>query len=350
MNPEIRSRAAGERCARRTLIRLLYAASIWRSATTRLLPLCGASAWWVTLLCLLPGFGTAALLRWLMHLTRAATLTEALRAALGKLGAAAACAVLAGLLLVEGTASMTALITLFTQGIGTRGTQLTLAILTGVILLLSMHREGLSRAAHFLRWGMAAVAVLVAAYLLGDAKADHLFPLYGEGRTAAMEAIRAGLSIAWPIALLLTESPQGRSRLAGGILPAFCAAGALLLMTLAIPHEVIIRHTDLAQTMLLAVRFVPNAVKVAAQSLMMLVFFLSIGASAQLASASICMPLRQRPEWLPYVLVAALIATQAADIPLLWSGLERIEPWLLLPLLALAVLALPAALLRRRTP
>lgn len=350
MNPVTRSRVEGERRARLTLIRLLCAVSIWRTATTRLLPLCGASAWWVTLLCLLPGFGVAALLRWTMHLTRSATLAEALRACLGRFGAYALAAVLTVLLAVEGVSGMTALITLFTQGIGTRGTQLTLAVLTGVLLLCCLHREGLSRAAHFLRWGIVAAAVLVGAYLLADARIDHIFPLYGEGESAVLTAIKVGWSLSWPITLLLTvEPPQKDGRLQRGIFPAFCAAGALLLLNLSVPQEIMTGAAGLADSLLLTVRSVPNAVRVIGQSLMMLTFFLGVGASAQLAANSLCMPLGHMPAWLPYALAAALIAAQAVNTSMLWGLLEEVSTWLLVPLVLLALVCLPIALIRRKT-
>lgn len=350
MNSAIRSRVAGERHTQLTLIRLLCAVSIWRTATTRLLPLCGASAWWVTLLCLLPGFGVAALLRWTMHLTRSTTFAEAVRACLGKFGAYVAAAVLFLLLAMEGVSGMTSLITLFTQGIGTRGTQLTLAVLTGLILLMCLHREGLSRAAHFLRWGIAAAWVPVVACLLADARLDHIFPLYGEGESTILAAVRAGWSLAWPITLLLTvEPPQPDIRLQCGIVPAFCAAGALLLLSLSIPRESLTGNAALADSLLLAVRYVPNAVRVVGQSLMMLTFFLGVGAAAQLAADAVCLPARRQPDWLPYVLAALLIASQALEISRMWALLESIATWLLAPLLLLALVCLPIAWIRRKS-
>lgn len=349
MNRQALSRMDGERRAQRSLVQLLCAVSIWRTVMTRLLPLCGVSAWWVALLCLLPGFLTAALLRLVMHLSHVDTLTEALRTCLGKVGVWAASAVLTVLLLIEGVSCMTALMTFFTQGIGTRGTQLTLALLTGAILLISLHREGLARAVYFLRWGMIAAALLCAAFLLAEARPDHLFPLHGEGSSVTMQAILTSLSLSWPIALLLTVEPCGGGRLRSGVLPAFGAVGAVFLMTLALPHEVLSRSSALAGSLLLPVRYVPNAVRIVAQSLMMLAFFLTIGASAQLAAVSVCIPLRNRPGWLPYALVGALILTQAVDVSQLWQGLEVIGPWLLAPLLMLDILCLPIALVRRRS-
>lgn len=347
MNQQARSRLDGEHRAQRSLVLLLCAVSIWRTVVTRLLPLCGASAWWVALVCLLPGLLTAALLRLVMHLTCADTLTEAIRACLGKAGVWAASAVLTVLLLLEGAASMTALMTFFTQGIGTRGTQLTLAVLTGTILLFSLHREGLSRAVYFLGWGMLAAALVWGAFLVGEARVDHLLPLYGDGRSVAVEAIITSLSLAWPLVLLLgvPRCPGGRLRC--GTVTALGTVGAVLLMTLAMPHELLRQYTSLADTLMLPVRDVPNAVRILGQSLLMLAFFLGIGASAQLSAASVCIPLRSRPAWLPYVLVGALILTQAADASLLWRALETIGPWLLAPLLLQALLCLPIAFARR---
>ena len=43
-------RRQAEQCARLTLIRLLCAVSVWRTVITRILPLCGAAAWWYHLL------------------------------------------------------------------------------------------------------------------------------------------------------------------------------------------------------------------------------------------------------------------------------------------------------------
>lgn len=349
MNRQTRARVQGERRAQMTLVMLLCAVSIWRTAMTRLLPLCGASAWWTALACLLPGFTVAALLRLIMCLTHAATLAEAVRVCLGRAGAALISLLLTGLLLIEGVSSMTSLITLFTEGVGTRGTQLTLAILTGVVLLFSLHREGLPRAAHFLRWGMIAAAVLLAAFLLADAKLDNLFPVYGDGTVSVMLAFRAGASLSWPVVLLLTVEPaSGQGRLRSGILPVFAAVGAVLLLTLIIPHELLTRQSGLASLLLLPTQYAPNALRVVALSLLLLTFFLAIGACAQFATAHLCMPWKALPTWLPYALLAAMFITQAADIPALWAWLGRIEPWLLAPLAVLAMICLPIALIRRK--
>ncbi len=345
---ELRARMAGEAAAQSSFLRLLCAVSVWRTMMTRILPLCGASAWWVGIICLLPGFAAAALLRYVMHLTHTPTLTEAVRACLGKGGAIAASLMLTALLLTEGVTSITALITLFTQGLGTRGTQFTLAILTGAALLFCLHREGLPRAVHFLRWPMIAAAAAVAAFLLMDAKPDHLFPLWGEGTLSVCAAIRAGSSLAWPVTLLLTQEPIRKGRLRGGILPFGLALAAVLLLALAIPHELLTRQEELAALLLLPSRYLPNALRVAAMSLIMLAFFLAIGASAQLATTHLCAPWASVPGWLPHGLLAAMFLTQAGDPSQLWQVLGKISPWMIVPLGLLALISLPFALLRRK--
>lgn len=349
MNRQIRARADGERRAQLTLIRLLCAVSVWRTMMTRILPLCGASAWWTGLLCLLPGAVAALLFRAAMTLTRSSTLTEAIRVCLGQIGAMGISLLLGVLLLLDGVSSITALITLFTEGLGTRGTQFTLAILTGVMLLFSLHREGLARAAVFLRWGMIGAAVLVAAFLLGDARIDNLFPFQGDGAASVPGALKAGASLGWPLALLLTVAPcAGKGRLRSGVLPVFCAVAAIFLLTLSIPHEQLVRSSGLASLLLLPTRFSPNALRVLAMSLLMLAFFLSIGASAQMATTHLGMPWKSVPAWVPYGLLAGMFITQAANISRLWQGLGRIEPWLIVPLAALALLCLSIARIRRK--
>ncbi len=347
---QLRARLAGEARAQAAFLRLLCAVSVWRTVMTRILPLCGASAWWTGLVCLLPGFAVAALFRWIMALTRSSTLPEALCACLGKAGAIALSLTLTVLLLAEGVMSITALMTLFTQGLGTRGTQLTLAVLTGVVLLFCLHREGLPRAAYFLRWPMVIAAAAVAVFLLTNAKPDHLLPHWGDGESSVLTAAKAGISLTWPITLLLTQEPVRPGRLRGGILPVFLALGAVLLLTLAVPHELLTRQEGLAALLLLPAQYLPNALRVAAMSLTMLSFFLAIGASAQLATTHLCAPFASVPTWLPHVLLAAMFLTQAGNIAKLWDFLGTIGPWLLAPLALLAAAALPVALIRRNRP
>lgn len=349
MKWQIHARVDGELRARTALVRLLCAVSVWRSVMTRLLPMCGASAWWLALLSLLPGALVALLLRFTMTRCHASTLTEAVRACLGRGGVILVSLLLTALLLVDGVASITALITLFTEGLGTRGTQLTLAILTGVMLLFSLHWEGLPRAVCFLRWGMIAAAVLVAALLLPDGHLDHLFPLHGEGGASTLAALRVGLSLGWPLALLLTiPAHSGWGRLRGGVGPVFAALAAVFLVNLLIPHELLMQESSLASQLLLPTRYAPNALRLLSMCLLMLAFFLAIGAAAQLATAHLSMPWKALPGWAAYVLLAGMFITQVADVPMFWRILGAVEPWLLAPLALLTLACLPAALLRRK--
>ena len=351
MNQETLSRLDGERRAQQSLLHLLCAVSIWRTAMTRILPLCGAAAWWVTLLCLLPGLLTALLFRFAMHLTGTSTLVEAMRAVLGKGGAVLLSAALALPLAADALASLTALITLFTQGIGTRGTPLTLALLTGGALIVSLHREGLSRGAYFLRWGMIGAVALLAAFALAEVRLDGIFPLYGDGRGSVLAAVEAGVSLAWPLTLLLTsQSPRHTNRMRAASVPVLLPSGLLLLLTLTTPHELLVRESGLAAALMLPIRYAPNALRVLALSLMMLCFFLTIGASVQLLAGQVTVHMKATPGWLPCALLAVLLLTQAADASLLWHALGVLGPWVLLPLLLLSLCTWPIALTRRKRP
>lgn len=351
MNRQMTSRREGERRAQVTLLRLLLAVSVWRTVMTRVLPLCGAAGWWTALLCLMPGMTVAALFRFTMYLTETATLTEAIRASLGKAGAALLSVLLAALLAVDSISSITALITLFTQGVGTRGTPLTLALLTGAVLLLSLQREGLARGVHFLRWVMLSVFAILAAFLLADVKPEYLFPLYGEGSASVLAGVEAGVSMGWPMVLLLTmEPPRGKGRLRGSILPLAMAMGAVLLVLLTIPQELAVRQATLAELLLLPARYLPNALRVTALALLMLTFFLAVGAAVQIGTAQLSAPFAKQPGWMPYAVLAGLLLTQAGDAAALWRRLGRIEPWLLAPLALLVLAAWPIALNRRKCP
>lgn len=346
---DIQARAAGERRVESAMLGLLCGVSIGRGALTGIVPACGASAWWVTALCLLPGFLVTALLAGMMRLTHSPTWTEAFRRAWGMPGAWLTAGLLAALLLIDGVSSITVLTTLFTQGIGTRGTQLTLAVLTGVLLLCSLHREGLARGIFLLRWGMAAAVCIVAACLLPQARMDRLFPLCGEGRSALFDALKSGAGLGWPMVLFLCpQGKGGRGGLRRAGFAAMAAAAVILLLNLTIPHEVILADTRLSAMLLLPLRFAPNALRVVGASLMMLALFLSMGASVQLAARSLCMPIGREPRWLPYALVGVLVASQGGDLARLWRWLGQVSPCMLAALLACAVLLLPGLNRRKR--
>lgn len=348
MNRQMQSRAMGERRAALSLRALLCGVFIWLRGMTSILPVCGVSAWWSALLCLLPGIAAAGAFHAAMRWTRTSTVTEAVRACLGKVAAAGFSILLAVLLLIEGISTLTALLAVFTQGVGTKGTQFTLAALTGAMLCCCLHRDGLPRAVYLLRWGMLGLAAVLAISLAGDVQVSSMFPVNGDSIDTALSAWRRGYSLGWPFVLLLTVPACGaRRRLSGSVYPAAAALGVILLTVLTIPHEVLMRRSSLAQWLLLPVWYQPNAIRVAGLCLLMLSFFLALGGAVQLASAHLLAPWTKAADRLPHVVLVGLVLTQAADIQSLWALLSAAEELLLLPLGVVAVGILPAAFCRR---
>lgn len=345
----LQARMAGESKARTAFVQLLCIASILRTALTRLLPLAGGGAWWMLLVCLLPGLAIVALLLLLMRLTHAPTLQECVRACLGRPGSWLLALLLGVPLLLDGASSITALITMFTEGVGTHGTQVTLALLTGGVLLASLHREGLPRAVYLLRYVLLGAAALTAVSGLRFVRADHLFPMMGEGAPALKAAFYAGFSLAWPLVLLLTlAKPPRRSRFADACPAILAALGVMLFLCLSTPGELLIRYQTLADCILLPARYADPAVRTLYQCLLMLVLFLAIGGAVQLAVEFFCAPLGEPPKWLPYGTLILLTASQALDVRWLWGALGVLEPWLALPFAGLMLICLPGATLRRK--
>ncbi len=345
------ARRQGTLMAQNTFVQLLCAASILRTALTVIVPAAGCSAWWVTACCLLPGIAVYALLRLCMFLTGTDTLADCLRRCLGGPGAWVLSILLALLLLLDGTASITALITLFTEGIGTRGTQITLALLTSAVLLCSLHREGLPRAAFLLRRVMTAGALLSAVLMLPQVRADSLFPLRGDGADALRTALLAGAGMAWPFTLLLTIPSAGSPQRCRPVAKVAAACVAVLLfVTLVTPHALLLRQPGLAGSLLTPMMYAPPALRTLCLCLLMLLLFLATAGAAQLATDHLCAPMGQPPAWLPYAVLLLLTATQALDIRRLWSFLTALSPWLLLPLAALSALCFPIACFRRKKP
>ena len=183
--------------------------------------------------------------------------------------------------------------------------------------------------------------------MLPDVRLDHLFPLYGEGAANVLLALKAGISLAWPVALLLTSPSAKTGRLRSALLPAFFAAAALLVLILTIPQELLASTKGPAQLMLQPTKYAPNALRVLYLCLLMIGIFLSVAAAVRLTTENICAPLKGSPGWLPHAILIGLILTQAGDTATLWRWLEMLRPWLLLPLAVLAMICLPMAILRR---
>ena len=348
MKSQIQSRVSAELHTGFALRQLLCVVFIWRGMMTMVLPVCGSSAWWSALICMLPGAAVALLLRWVMRLTKTTTITEAARACLGKYGVVGFSIVLASLLLVEAVSTLTALLTVFTQGVGTRGTQFTLAVLTGVVLLCCLHREGLPRAIYMLRWVILLAVAVVVLFLLVDAQVSNLFPLHGENQGSQIMVLQAGFSLGWPFVLMLTLPPcRKRGRLSGGFCAAAVAVGLLLVTVLTIPHEVLRANNTLSAWLLLPIRYQSNAVRLVGLCLLMLSFFLALGGAVQMASASLLAPCKKQPGWLTALVLSGIVLTQTVDIQRLWAILQAAEAWLLLPLAVMAVIIFPIACCRR---
>lgn len=342
-------RLMGERRTVQCLIRLVAVISILRTVLTRVLPLAGSAGWWVTPVCLLPGAAVYGLLALLLRVTRTAVLSDALRTAFGAFGAWLLAMLLAALLLLDGTASMTALITLFTEGIGTEGTQFTLALLTGAVLLFCLHEDGLPRGIFFLRWIMLAALAVMTWDWLGMSHMDGLFPLLGDGVPSVLAAMRAGASMAWPLTLLLTAEPVRRGARFRPVIPvAALCFGVALLLCLSLPHELLVTRHSLAGSMLEMTIHLQPAVRMLAICLLLLTLFLTIGGTAHLLTRAVMAPIGHGPAWLPALVIVALVLSQCLDIRSLWLLIGLCEPWLLAPLAVLAIIALPVALLRRR--
>ncbi len=349
MTRQLLSRSKGENRAERAMLQLLGAVSIWRTAVTGIVPLCGAAAWWTAILCLIPGFAVALLLRLAMLLTGTSNVTEAVRACLGRAGAVVFSLFLTVLLLVDAVTSLTALLTVFTQGLGTKGTQFTLAVLTGAVMLFTLHREGLPRAVYLLRWIVLAAALVLAVFALGRAKLDHLFPLHGAGDASCLSAALSAPSLAWPVTLLLTVPPADkRGRLCSAVVPSAGAIAALLVTTLVIPHELLIRRTGLADLLLLPAWYLQSGLRLLWLCLLMLTFFLGVAASVQLATRHLFVPFANVPGWLPHAVLVGVVLTQLVETQRLWSMLSAVQPWLLLPLAGSALAILPIAIIRRK--
>ena len=294
------ARQRGEHCAAASLVQLLCGVSVLRTGLTQVLPLAGGAAWWTLLLCLLPGTAVLLLARTAMGMTGVRTLPDLVRRVLGRWGAWALSWGMAALLLTDAAASLTALVTLFTEGVGTRGTQLTLALLTGGALLASLHRDGLPRGTYLLRWMLLAGAAVVAASQLRHGRVSNLFPLQGGGLQEVSAALRAGVSVAWPLLLLLfLPGETAKDTLRDAIPAALAPVAVLLCIGLIVPHERLAENAALADTLLLPARYASPAVRLVWRCAVMLAFFLAIGGALQWGTELLCAPMRRAPRWLP---------------------------------------------------
>ena len=140
-----------------------------RIGLTQLQPLGGSAAWWLSAACMLPGLCVYGALRLLLRRTHTRTLTDCARKLLGNFGGILIMLALTLPLLLDGIASLTALITFFTEGIGARGSQFTLTLLTASVMLIALNRDGLPRGVYLLRHVLLVAATTIAINALLDA-------------------------------------------------------------------------------------------------------------------------------------------------------------------------------------
>lgn len=252
----IQKRRAGQRQTQNALIGLLSAVSMTRIGLTQLLPLCGSAAWWLSAACMLPGLCVYGALRLLLRRTHTRTLTDCARKLLGNFGIILIMLTLTLPLLLDGIASLTALITFFTEGIGARGSQFTLTLLTASVMLIALNRDGLPRGVYLLRHVLLVAAAIIAINALLDAHPDGIVPLLGEGVPPLLSGIRSAWGMSW-VLLLLLEFPaeEGTRRtpaMLAGLLP--CPV-ILLLLSLAIPPELTVPGRSLASRLALPTLF-----------------------------------------------------------------------------------------------
>ena len=315
----IQKRRAGQRQTQNALIGLLSAVSMTRIGLTQLLPLCGSAAWWLSAACMLPGLCVYGAFRLLLRHTHTRTLTDCARKLLGNFGGILIMLTLTLPLLLDGIASLTALITFFTEGIGARGSQFTLTLLTASVMLIALNRDGLPRGVYLLRHVLLVAAAIIAINALLDTHPDGIVPLLGEGVPPLLSGIRSAWGMSW----------------------------MLLLLSLAIPPELTVPGRSLASRLALPTLFLQPAVRTLAQCLLMMTLFLSIAGSAQLAARFLTSSCQKPKKWVPYALIGLLTLTQLFDISRLWRVLTALTAWSLAPGVLLLLVLTIARLCRR---
>lgn len=317
-------RLRGDRRARACQIQLWCTVSILRTVVTEIIPLCGSAGWWVAVACLLPGVAVFLLLRWMMHRTGAGTLNEGVRRSAGKAGVWSLSVLLALLLLIDGAASMTALVTIFTEGIGTEGTQVTMAALTLAAVAGCLHRDGLPWGIWLMRRGILLIALAAAGVMLSMIRPDGVHPLLGQGAATVLAACRAGASMGWCLILLLTVEDAGHGYAARLTLPVVATGCAGLLLCLTYPCETLLQQGTLAEKLLQGALHLPPALRTVVHTLIMLTLLLSIATAVQLATEQLLTPSGREVVWLPYGLATLLAATQCLNIRALWQVLNAL--------------------------
>ncbi len=347
----LRQRLMADRNCHRCLLRFLCIVSVLRSVLTLVAPVAGSAAWWLVPVLLIPGTVCTVVVSGCMRATQTTTLEACVRRLLGRVGSAVVGWVAVLLLLADGITNMTTLVCFFVEGIHTIGTQVVMTLLTCAVLVWCLDQAGLPRGIWLLKWIMLAAAAVVAANLLGMAKIDHLYPWLGNGRRSVLDALRAGAGLSWPLLLLLTQPPVREETTHVRELPvpllSMLAGTALLL--LAFSNETLTGISTLAQALLLPVMYLHPAVKMLMQCLLMLALFLLLCAQAQTAYAQVKGVLPRQWAFFPHAMVVVIGLTQLFSIKRLWSVLQLVQPWLLLPPVALTLVLVIKTILWRRS-
>lgn len=315
-SPEERAemRQLGEHQALRSQWRLVACVSILRTAVTRVLPVAGAAGWWITLVCLIPGLLLYALGYWALQRGRSFRKVVHLLAAVA--------------LLVDGASTLTALVTLFTQGLGAAGTQFTLALVAGAMLLFAAKREGLARGICFLRVPILLLLAVVCMAYVSEARLDHLFPVLGDGVSSVWAAFWTGVGMGWPFLLPLLEAPVQRRGYTEPLPVVLLCVGVLLALSLWIPHEQLTLRYALGDCLVQTVQL-GSLFRLIAICLWMGTLFLSLGSACGIAAEYALVPWGRKLTWLPACLVLLLTFTQVLPVRELWRILGMAEPWLL---------------------
>ena len=320
-SPEERKamRLRGGLLAWRSQWRLVAGVVLLRTMVTRVLPQAGAAGWWMALVCLAPGLVLYALGCLMLRLMKRESLADSRVLPL----------LVAIALAVEAVASITALITLFTEGVGTRGTQWTLAISATGLLLFALNREGLARGVYFLRLPLAALLAVALVSLAGMGRVDHLFPLLGDGVSSLVAALKAGVGMGWVFVLPLMEETPARQRVTEPLPVVAVCVAAVVCLNLALPHELITRNQSLGDSLVMTVAHQAAFPRLMTICLWMAALFLALGSMVSLAGKYALAPWKRQLVWLPGALAVLAAATQLIDIQRLWRWLGMAQMWLL---------------------
>lgn len=324
-NPQTRRRlrAQSELRCRQSLLRLICVTSMLRTAVTRVAPLAGSAAWWITPLCTLPGL----MLYLAFSLMMRATGTQSLPALAGKVTGKAGEIItrcLAALLLLSEALVCAAMLTrMFTEGFGVEGTRLTITLLALVPMLLCLDATGLSRAVFLLRRMMLVVLAITALNWAEAGQGRGFFPVQGDGSQTAAAALRIGFSMGWPPCLLLFDEPaasSGGARWKDAFWPLLLCWAVTALFIQAVPNDLLHARSGLVKALLSMTAYLHAPVRMAMYILLMTSLFLTAAGTITLASEQTNRCLRKGWGRSACVLTILVFAIQLSNAGVLTDG------------------------------